>query len=56
MTSLHWAAKKGHVRIVKMLCNNGADVNAKDLIGRTPLFFAIKYNHPDIAKVASVLF
>ncbi|KAL4491354.1 hypothetical protein ABPG72_008010 [Tetrahymena utriculariae] len=41
-TALHWATKRNHYQIVDMLIKNGADVNSKDIMGRTPLFFAIK--------------
>ncbi len=30
MTSLHWAAKYGHVEAVRVLLAAGAEVNAKD--------------------------
>ncbi|KAL4442916.1 hypothetical protein ABPG74_010805 [Tetrahymena malaccensis] len=41
-TALHWATKRNHYQIVDMLIKNGADVNSKDIMGRTPLFFALK--------------
>lgn len=41
MTGLHWAAKRGHLDIVRILLQHGADVDSKDIIGRTPLYFAI---------------
>lgn len=33
--ALHMAAKKGHVEALKLLLENGADVNAKDRAGKT---------------------
>ncbi|EAS01945.2 ankyrin domain protein (macronuclear) [Tetrahymena thermophila SB210] len=41
-TALHWATKRNHYQIVDILIKNGADVNQKDIMGRTPLFFALK--------------
>ena len=32
MTAIHWAAKRGHLQILALLINSGADVNAKDLV------------------------
>ena len=32
MTALHWAVKRGTFKTVKILIENGADVNAKDLV------------------------
>lgn len=41
MTSLHWACKRCHLDIVQFLIENGADIDFQDIIGRTPLYFAI---------------
>ena len=40
-TSLHYAVDKGHKEVVKILINAGANVNAKDEDGGTPLDWAI---------------
>lgn len=45
-TPLHWAAQHGHVEVVRTLIDNGADVNAKDVFGRTPLHLAV--SHPNV--------
>jgi ankyrin repeat protein len=39
-SALHSAVEKGHVGIVKYLIGKGADVNATDNEGRTPLYHA----------------
>ena len=40
-TPLHWAARKGHTDVAKLLIEHGADVNAKeDYRGETPLHWA----------------
>ncbi len=40
-TPLHWTAYKGYLQVVKVLRDNGADLNAKDVGGRTPLRMAV---------------
>ena len=39
-TALHGAAEKGFTPFVKFLAENGADIQAKDANGRTPLDLA----------------
>jgi len=46
---LHVAVKHGHVKVVKLLVENGADVRARDDMGRTALRFAIDDAHDEIA-------
>ncbi len=36
-TALHVAAEEGHASLVRILTASGADVNARDLLGQTPL-------------------
>ena len=36
-TPLHFAADKGHLRVVEYLVNQKADINAKNLKEKTPL-------------------
>ena len=45
-TPLHWASQHGHVEVVQTLIDNGANVNARDVFGRTPLHLAV--GHPAI--------
>jgi len=40
MTPLHYAADEGHTEVVELLIANGADVNAKNDEGGTPLDWA----------------
>jgi hypothetical protein len=43
-TLLHCAAELGNLDVVKMLVENGADVDAQDVHGATPLFCALSFN------------
>ncbi|KAI5889880.1 ankyrin, partial [Schizophyllum commune H4-8] len=50
-TSLHFAAWHGHLIIVSMLLERGADVNATDVHHHTPLHDAAQKGHAEIAKL-----
>jgi hypothetical protein len=47
-TPLYFAAYNGHVEIIRLLLQNGAEVNAKDNHGHTPLQDAAFQGHVDI--------
>ena len=49
-TPLHWAAQRGQYDVLLHLLDSKANINAKDIIGRTPLFNAAKMNHLRIVK------
>ena len=44
------AASWGKIPIIKALMKEGADVNAKSILGHTPLSLAIKYHKPKTAE------
>jgi len=48
---LHYAAWKGHKEIAELLIANGADVNAKDYKGVTPLHVAAWEGHTEVAEL-----
>ena len=48
-TPLYWACVKGHVDIVRLLLNRGADVDVKNYYG-TALYWACKRGHAEIAR------
>ncbi len=50
-TPLLWAAWGGHKEIVELLISKGADVNAKDDGGDTPLDLTILRKQPEIADL-----
>jgi ankyrin repeat protein len=65
-TALHGAAQRGYTSFVKFLAEHGADLTAKDAIGRTPLDLAkgvgvrgirqaAGEGHPETAKVIEEL-
>lgn len=41
MTSLHHAGKAGIAHMVELLCSKGADLNARDHLGNTPLHHSV---------------
>ncbi|XP_069675895.1 uncharacterized protein [Periplaneta americana] len=41
------AAERGHVDIVKLLIDKGADINARNKLGESPLFTALKVRYGD---------
>jgi len=47
---IHDAALTGDVELMEMLIANGADVDARDVHGYTPLILAIQEGYTDIAK------
>ena len=49
--SIHAAARVGHIEAVKQHLAAGADVNAKGNIGETPLDWAIRGKHTEIADL-----
>ena len=47
---LHFACKKGNLKIVKILLENGSNINHQDEIGQTPLYFATYFEFIDIVE------
>jgi len=50
-TPLHYAAIKGYKDIVQKFIGNGADINAKDVDKKTPLYYAQKHGNHEIAEI-----
>jgi ankyrin repeat protein len=49
-TALHCASASGHWECVQLLCNNGANVNLKNVDGATALFLASQHGHVEVVK------
>jgi ankyrin repeat protein len=41
----------GQTEIAELLITNGADVNARDNVGKTPIDWAIEYDETEIADL-----
>ena len=54
MTVIHWAALAGRAETVKLLAARGADINAVDSFGYTPLLYAATVDFGD-SRTASAL-
>ena len=50
-TPLHWCAKRNVYQCISLLVSKGADINAKDLAGRTPMHIAVQNNAIDSLEV-----
>ena len=50
-SAFHLAARKGHVKICKMINARVLDKNPKDQLGWTPLHEAAFYGQPEIVKI-----
>jgi len=50
-TLLHWAALRGHAAVAEYLVAQGADVNAKNGAGETPLQVAQRAGRSDVVRV-----
>lgn len=54
-TPLHWACYKGHPEVVWRLCEQGADMEARDAMSRTPLHWAGRRGQRDCVQVLLVM-
>ena len=51
MSALHWSSKKGLYEMSELLIKYHADVDAIDILNRTPLYLAIQENNIPIIEV-----
>lgn len=54
MTALHWSSKKGLYEMTEFLIKNHADVDAIDILNRTPLYLSIQENNIPIVEVKNI--
>lgn len=47
---IHWAADRGHLKIIEQLIKKGASINSQDEDGQTPLHYAASCGHLDVVK------
>jgi ankyrin repeat protein len=50
-TPLHSAVRAGHIQVVELLIDKGADINAKTIFRMTPLQFAASQGYKDILEL-----
>lgn len=50
-TALHWASKRSHIDLIRLLISTGAYVDARDSEGQTPLHLASRKGHVEVVKV-----
>lgn len=50
---LHWACKEGHLKLVELLLQRGARVNATNRGDDTPLHLAAAHGHIEIVRLVS---
>lgn len=52
---LHWLAKEGHTKLVEMLLQRGARVNATNMGDDIPLHLAVAHGHMDIVLLVRLI-
>lgn len=50
-TALHLAAREGHVTLVKLLVDSGAEIEARTMLGETALLLAASCGHKEVVQM-----
>ena len=50
-TALHMAARRGNLEVAEALLDSGADIEARDSLGETPLRRAVNCDKTDLARL-----
>ncbi|CAD5114407.1 DgyrCDS3541 [Dimorphilus gyrociliatus] len=50
-TALHWACTRDNIECARMILKAGADINARTMIGRTPIFMAARADYDEIVDL-----
>lgn len=50
-TALHWACTRDNIECAKMILKAGAEINAKTMSGRTPIFMAARADNDEIVDL-----
>lgn len=53
---LHWLSKEGHTKLVEMLLQRGARVNATNMGDDIPLHLAVAHGHLDIVLLVIIFY
>ena len=48
ISALHCASKAGYLKVVKLLIENGIEINIRDKRGETPLHYSRKYKRIEV--------
>lgn len=51
---LHWCSKEGHYKLVELLLQRGARVNATNMGDDIPLHLAAAHNHREVVALVSL--
>ncbi|MBC6415911.1 MAG: ankyrin repeat domain-containing protein [Bdellovibrionales bacterium] len=48
---MHLAVRYGYIEIVKLLIENGAEINVRNVFKETPLHLALKYTNKNLEEI-----
>lgn len=51
---MHWAAKRGHTECLNLLLDWRAEINCRDLMGKTAVYYAFMLKNTDALHVGLI--